>query len=253
MCIAILNKISSKDITKEQLLNCWENNYDGAGLLWSDGEKLNVYKELNDFNKLYNAYKSARKESIGDVLIHFRISTHGKVDKTNCHPFLVNEELGFIHNGIIYEFGYEKLYSDTYTLNRDVFQKLPKNFLDNDGVLNMLDVIIGSSKLVFLNIDGYGLILNEKLGVWDNDNWFSNTSYKSVSRYIDYGGKKVLKNDNYLWTDEELLNNECECCLNVSDNLIFNEDYNCIICDYCNNYLKENNYYNDDEWFNEPC
>ena len=253
MCIAILNKLNARDVSKNELLNCWENNYDGAGLLWSSGGELKSFKELKDFEVFYSMYQYARTESIGDVLIHFRISTHGEVNKTNTHPFIVNNELGFIHNGIIYEFGYEELFSDTYVFNRDVLQNLPSNFLENKGITTLINTIIDSSKLVFLDIQGNGTIFNERAGTWDDDNWFSNTSYKSINRYIDFGGTKVLKNKHHNYDkdffessfedDEDIIfsnegNEVCDSCLTASDYLIYNHSCNACLYEACSKYFK---------------
>lgn len=238
MCIAILNSLNSRDISKKELLNCWNNNYDGAGLLWSNGTKLKTFKELKNFDVFYSEYQKARYESIGDVLIHFRIGTHGKIDKNNCHPFLVNKDLGFIHNGIMYDFGYEKDFSDTYVFNRDVLKVLPSNFLENDGVLNLIYIAIESSKLVFLDVNGKGTILNEKKGLWDDGNWFSNTSYKAINDYIDYGGTKVYKNKSIFDYQDDEVGCVCDSCLEPSIDLILHHEYNAFLCKTCSFYFK---------------
>ncbi len=49
MCIAILN--TKQTTLKKQLLrNCWENNGDGAGILYINNDnKLEFFKEMNNF------------------------------------------------------------------------------------------------------------------------------------------------------------------------------------------------------------
>jgi hypothetical protein len=192
MCIAILNP---EDVTldKSVLRTCWDNNTDGAGMLYLDGGVLKIHKEMTKFDSFYDEYlriRSAHKDS--QVVIHFRISTHGKVNETNCHPFIVDDYWGFVHNGIISNAPHHNDYSDTYMFNQEILQKLPKDWMFNDAIYELIVGYIGSSKLVFLNTDNEAYIVNEDMGVWDLGCWFSNKTYKE-SRYFDYGGKQIWK------------------------------------------------------------
>jgi predicted glutamine amidotransferase len=194
MCIAILNP-SNVILEKETLKNCWENNGDGAGLLWVDNGKLKSYKAMVDFEKLYNKYLEIRKSRYtkeSQVVIHFRISTHGKVNRTNCHPFIVNEKLGFVHNGIISKVERNDNFSDTYMFNEIFLKELPKDFYKSGIYHDLIESYIGGSKLLFLDTNNDAYIINESMGVWDMGCWFSNTTYK-YSKYVDMGGVKVLK------------------------------------------------------------
>jgi predicted glutamine amidotransferase len=194
MCIAILNK-KEATLKRELLKNCWDNNGDGAGLLYIDNKKqMKTFKELKSFEVFYQEYSRVKK-SYGkrNIVIHFRISTHGKIDETNCHPFLVNDNLGFVHNGMIYDVPTSKDYSDTYMFNEVVLKNFTEGFEYNEIILDMLEGFIGSSKLVFLNSNNEYAIVNEKAGHWANGCWFSNGSYKYVSNYVDYGGTKVYR------------------------------------------------------------
>ena len=194
MCIAILNK-KEATLKRELLKNCWDNNGDGAGLLYIDNKKqMKTFKELKSFEVFYQEYSRVKK-SYGkrNIVLHFRISTHGKIDETNCHPFLVNDNLGFVHNGMIYDVPTSKDYSDTYMFNEVVLKNFTEGFEYNEIILDMLEGFIGGSKLVFLNTNNEYAIVNEKAGHWANGCWFSNGSYKYVSNYVDYGGTKVYR------------------------------------------------------------
>lgn len=194
MCIAILN---TKGVTlkRELLNNCWKNNGDGAGMLYAKDGQMQVFKEMKSFDNFYNEYLRVRKEvSKQNIVLHFRISTHGKVNETNCHPFLVSNQLGFVHNGMIYDVPTSPDYSDTYMFNEEVLKNLKEDFEYNETMLDMLESFIGmGSKLVFLNSDDDFAIVNEKAGHWNMECWFSNNSYKQVNDWVDYGGKKVKK------------------------------------------------------------
>jgi predicted glutamine amidotransferase len=194
MCIAILN---TKGVTlkKELLKNCWENNTDGAGMLYTKDGQMQVFKEMKSFDTFYKEYSRVRKQlTKNNIVLHFRISTHGKVNETNCHPFLVSDALGFVHNGMIYDVPTSKDYSDTYMFNEELLKNLKDGFEYNETMLDMLETFIGSgSKLLFLNSDDDFAIVNEKAGHWNLNCWFSNNSYKQVNNWVDYGGKKVSK------------------------------------------------------------
>lgn len=195
MCIAILNT-KTATLKKELLRNCWENNGDGAGMLYIDNNKsLNVFKELKDFNTFYNKYiEVKRKFGKRNIVLHFRISTHGLVNETNCHPFLVDKSVGFVHNGMIYDVPDSREFSDTYMFNQELLQQLNKGFQYSDTMMGMIEMFIGSgNKLIFLDDDDNYVIANEKAGHWSMGCWFSNSSYKQVNNYVDYGGIKKWK------------------------------------------------------------
>jgi hypothetical protein len=196
MCIAILN--TKQTTLKKQLLkNCWENNGDGAGMLFINNDnKLETFKEMKSFDNFYDKYIDVRKNyGKRNIVLHFRISTHGKVNETNCHPFNISDKIGFVHNGMIYDVPTSADYSDTYMFNEEVLKNLKPGFEYNETILDMLETFIGSgSKLVFLNDDDDFFIVNETAGHWNLGCWFSNSSYKQVNDWVDFGGIKKKKN-----------------------------------------------------------
>ena len=195
MCIAILNtKVAT--LKKEALQNCWLNNGDGAGILYIDNGVMKTSKELKSFDIFYETYTQIKK-SFGrknNILIHFRISTHGLVNESNCHPFLVDDNIGFIHNGMIYNVEDSKLHSDTYMFNENILKNFKPGFEHNPDIMDMLADFIGKgSKLVFLNAQDEYCIVNEEAGHWYMGCWFSNRSYEKVNNYVDYGGVRKYK------------------------------------------------------------
>ena len=195
MCIAILNtKVAT--LKKEALQNCWLNNGDGAGILYIDNGVMKTSKELKSFDSFYETYTQI-KRSFGrknNILIHFRISTHGLVNESNCHPFLVDDNIGFIHNGMIYNVEDSKLHSDTYMFNENILKNFKPGFEHNPIIMDMLADFIGKgSKLVFLNAQDEYCIVNEEAGHWYMGCWFSNRSYEKVNNYVDYGGVRKYK------------------------------------------------------------
>ena len=117
MCIAIY-KPKDVTISKAALQRCFVANPDGAGFMFAEDNQLHTYKGYFSFKNFYKAYQ---KHETKQALVHFRIKTHGKTNKQNCHPFLVNDRLGFIHNGIINGYGNDRL-SDTIQFNNAILK-----------------------------------------------------------------------------------------------------------------------------------
>jgi glutamine amidotransferase len=177
MCIAIY-KPEGKIIPYNTLKECYDANPDGAGFMYAENKVLHIEK---GFFSLKDFYQSYVKHQDKQAVLHFRIKTHGKIDKTNCHPFAINNSLGFVHNGVISGFG-DTDHSDTIGFNNKVLQPLVHKWgnlaLFQDPMKDLIESRIGYSKLIFLDRHGNHNILNEQKGVWDDGIWYSNTSYK---------------------------------------------------------------------------
>lgn len=191
MCIAILNTNKAGRLPKKQIQNSWDNNDMGAGLLWNKSGKLNVFKSY-DYEEYLEKYNELRDDkSVGNIVLHFRIATSGYNGEHNLHPFLTNDNLGFVHNGIIKGLG-NKSFSDTYEFN-DMLKKFKHNFLSCDMTKYFISEYIGYSKLIFLDNKDKYTIINEEMGKWSSGNWYSNDSYKEYKPYVYYGNQKVAK------------------------------------------------------------
>lgn len=196
MCIAILNSKTAPILPFENFEESFYNNPDGFGMIYVKKGTLQTFKDMSeDVDRLYSIYADAKAKNEGsNFALHFRIATSGKVNAANCHPFSVSDKLAFIHNGVIGNGC--KRFSDTYHFNRNVLQKLPTNFLSNNGILTLVDSAIGHSKLVFINSENRFHISNEHLGHWDNvGNWFSNYSYLPYVPTTNYWKQKKTKID----------------------------------------------------------
>lgn len=199
MCIAILNTKKGKEITKEELLNCYYNNPDGIGLFYADRNKIRVYKTLSNFEEFHLEYLKARKLKT-NICLHFRIGTSGKKDLLNCHPFEVSPNLYFCHNGIIdVPVPKNSIISDTIVFNETILKNLPDGFLSNKAIKRLIESYTHGSKLLFLDSNSNFTITNEKSGCWHGGNWFSNYSYlyKTISdlTHCEECGKLLITND----------------------------------------------------------
>jgi predicted glutamine amidotransferase len=176
MCIAILNKpqiLLPFEYIEESLFS----NPDGFGMIYVKSGQIVIKKSLSQrATKIYKMYKEAREQNpLSNIVLHFRVSTAGKIDLTNCHPFTVNTSLAFVHNGVIGRGCIN--FSDTYHFNK-LLQKLPSNFIESHGIMDLISERVTGSKLVFLSSANVPTIVNEYLGHYDSEgNWFSNDSY----------------------------------------------------------------------------
>jgi len=177
MCIAVY-KPEGKVLSLATLKECYTSNPDGAGFMYAENKKLHIEKGFFSFQTFYDAFK---KHENKQAVVHFRIKTHGKIDTANCHPFAVNNAIGFVHNGVISGYG-DADFSDTVRFNEKILRPLVSKWgnlaLFQDPIIELLEGRIGYSKLVFLDRHGNHKIMNEHKGVWDDGIWYSNDSYK---------------------------------------------------------------------------
>ena len=189
MCIIIVaNK--NKKIPNEHIELANELNHDGFGISASVNNKLFVYKSISmnsdDIIKLYN---SIRQVATGDIVLHFRLATHGDISDKLCHPFYVNKDLVMFHNGIICDSisGYNehsKNESDTKAFVNNVLKNFKKGFQNNETIMNMISKTVEEyNRLCFLDNTG-------------------KTTYTSSDKWIEYKGI-LYSNSGIFYEDED--------------------------------------------------
>jgi predicted glutamine amidotransferase len=225
MCIAILN--TAEKVSKSHFKNSLQSNQDGFGLAWVNSQGIQVWKSMSlDVNKLYRKYESVfDSKRFGDILLHFRISTGGGVNIENTHPFHINKDLIFCHNGMIKGFGTKKE-NDTRHFGRAILSHISESDLYfNPAIQELVEERIGYSKLIFLNSAGESKIYGESLGIWESDgNWYSNESYQG-SDYFDF-------------EEMETNSGKCEGCLIPSNKLVYLPEFNTKVCNNCESWYK---------------
>ena len=181
MCVAIY-KPKNATVEFDKLQLCSETNPDGMGFAVRVKNKLLVHRQLDDFSsffKLVNQYQN------NQMIIHFRIGTHGVVSRQNCHPFVMNSKsIAFVHNGILSKYApkLSSKVSDTVmfrkTMLEPLVRKYPEAVFRDKKIIRLLGEAIGSgNKLVLLDHKGNHSIINEDeettiKGVWySNENW----------------------------------------------------------------------------------
>ncbi len=195
MCV-IVYKPAGTTITRRMLKACYETNDDGAGMAFAVNNRLYVSRGYFGFRRLYRYFrKIERTYPEANILLHFRLATSGGVSADKCHPFYVNENLAFAHNGVFPKMGSD-VESDTQEFNRTILQCLPENFLKNEEIKNELERWCKEtgSKLAFMDNKGEVTLLNEDGGVWEDGIWFSNMIWKwtnydnyDIETTYDYG------------------------------------------------------------------
>lgn len=190
MCIIAVKPAAAR-LSAENLFNMWMNNPHGAGFMFARDGKLEVVKGLMTFSEFVAAYEKVQDEKL---VIHFRWRTHGPTTKRLTHPFLVRENTGMVHNGVIPKLPAKRKESDT-----SIFAKMLQK-RDHDPMASLSDyqtrialmIEIGLSKLVFMNGQGDVRIVNGKMGHFEDGVWYSNHSYTNHETYdaafgaIDY-------------------------------------------------------------------
>lgn len=180
MCITIW-KPENITLYDNALKNCWDGNPDGAGFMYAEDGKVHIVKGLMTYEAFLAAYKP---HELRAAVLHFRISTHGKVDEANTHPFQVTETLGLTHNGIInnVKCDINKDMSDTWHFV-EKFAKPFANLWQHPAYKALVEQYIGYSKLIWMDGDGNVEIYNESSGNWNSQCWFSNYTYQTKTYY----------------------------------------------------------------------
>lgn len=242
MCIIILNQKTT--LTKKVLNQSWESNPHGAGLMYVDSGKVEIFKSF-DKSEYIKKYFEIRQMVRSEIVLHFRIATSGLHNEENLHPFRISDKLAFVHNGIISNLG-NKLHSDTYQLNEILKDTINGNKL-TEGIKSLLTLICEDySKLVFLDSQNNITIINENLGHWDSlGNWYSNCSYKPYKKpKYTY---KPYKWDEYKTSkksDSSVLQEICPSCSIQSNfnDFQYSIDFNEWICPECIEEIRIANY-----------
>lgn len=256
MCI-IASKPAGVDMPKENYIsNMFNNNSDGAGLMYAVGGKVHIEKgfmTLRDFNEKLEQLDREYCLKKLPLVMHFRVATHGEVNAENCHPFPITESeamlkkrmcvtnIGVAHNGIINIKPRAKI-SDTmeYIISQLApLEKAVPDFYKNKWLLKMIYNAI-TSKMVIMDSAGnltYIGEFEEKDGIK-----YSNTSYAFSYKWLDFpmsvydkdfGSDELIEFKDLMWLDESkgeyIIDEDSEMCYGDfaidTDNLVYELDY----------------------------
>lgn len=205
-------------------------NDDGYGwaVLFDDG-RMDTFKAMSA-PVVLDALEASVKSGVAVAWVfHARIATHGAVGVANCHPFAVGAGRDqrserseakpgtqfatyLAHNGVL-DVRLPKGWTgtDSEYFARELFPAWGGlDALAYDETWLMLESWLGSSKVVLLSNDPASplplVILNEELGQWEGDTWYSNTYHR-----FGYGVNPATGSSgraSALWDDDEYATRE---------------------------------------------
>lgn len=177
MCL-IVSAPKGNMIPFELLEDATLRNDDGWGVMWHDGNRIQVHK---DPKPSAQAIYDLTKNNPHQTLVHLRMTTHGDNSHENTHPFeIIENRLYMMHNGIISVDAPRHLKrSDTRVVVEDYLKPLvtKPGRLHNPGIRNFIQNLIGTSsnRLAFLDEQGNVTFFNKNLGMEWKGLWCSNT------------------------------------------------------------------------------
>ncbi|WP_172135276.1 hypothetical protein [Adlercreutzia sp. ZJ473] len=193
MCIIVYKPQGKQLPGTDTLRACWDNNPDGAGIMWPDGNRVNIRKGFMTWPSFLEALDEAMSgidAASTPVALHFRIATHGAVVPGCCHPFAVKDslakmrmteigaEVGFMHNGTLSGLDTDDATSDSMAFAKSVLVPLKAMSGDLLGDERALRIIEGSTQgSRFLLMSKAGVV--RTFGTWVEDRGilYSNFNY----------------------------------------------------------------------------
>ncbi len=178
MCVIIV-KPKGGILTRKTAKEAFRCNSHGAGLMFADKGKLYIHRGFWGFRKFWAVYgQYYRAHPNATFVIHMRIASSGKINVDNCHPFQVQDNAGFCHNGVMSKLA-DSEHSDTYNFVHKILNKLPPNFWHEEKIISTIEKVADESHSKFVLCDNMGFvrIFNESAGHWRAGCWYSNQSY----------------------------------------------------------------------------
>ena len=178
MCVVIVKKGKAK-LSDKVLEACWDTNPHGGGFAFAKDDKIAVFKSMKKEEFLSELRTQLDNYPELTFLIHMRIKTAGNISKLNTHPFVVNKDVVFAHNGHIPGMPESNKISDTNFFNKLVLSRMNLD-IGNSSQLKLIELAIGrGNKLGFLHSSGDFKIANESEGNWIDGSWFSNCYHEN--------------------------------------------------------------------------
>lgn len=132
MCVIVI-KPADVAIERTDLEAMFRRNRDGMGMAYFlDDGSVRIDKGYMTETAAVNAVMEHMEKSL---VIHFRLTTHGKTCQEQCHPFVVSRDVKeaktldradcvLFHNGVISGYGNDKI-SDTIHFACQVLSRIP--------------------------------------------------------------------------------------------------------------------------------
>lgn len=112
MCVIIAIDRDDKKPDIDTLISCENQNGDGGGIAWVEGDKV-FWKKGIDAKEIFDIMS----EKKAPIVIHFRIATAGGKSKELCHPFPISANTALALEGqadsVLFHNGHWNYYSET--------------------------------------------------------------------------------------------------------------------------------------------
>lgn len=181
MCVAIYKPKKTNLPSLEILKQCWDANPDGAGFaLRTDGEySIEIHKGYMTWKQFVSAYEKYHlADFTGDLLLHFRIATHGGISPGLTHPFSLTKDMkllkhtnvktnyALIHNGML------PIESKDGSDTMEFCRRLAPLYQNIPAALELIQGMAGNNKIAVMTRDKVHLF-----GEWEciDGVYFSNT------------------------------------------------------------------------------
>lgn len=223
MCIIAYKPSGEKFPSKNTLKTMFRNNPDGAGFMFNDGDHIHIEKGFMAFSAFQNALSKYKHLTDRAFVLHFRIATHGGINKEMTQPFPLsakNKQLrstnidapyGVAHNGIISLCNDARKLSDTAQFISQYMTRICSGKKPFDDInLNIIESCI-NSRMVILEPSGTCHILG-KGWIEDNNIIYSNDSYIDWYRYSKSNkknSKNIVRWDDEYFSDLDSTYNMC--------------------------------------------
>lgn len=214
MCL-IIHKPAGVEVPTDLLQNAWEDNSDGAGIMWagaSDGSApgLQVYKVMpGDWADPARHIDGLVNVQLRDVEagIHFRWRTHGPITEDMTHPYSLPGGRGYVmHNGVLSQH-LDKDYPGSDVMS-DTLYYVRKHMTDVPVILTeehvqSLGAHIGQNRFLLLDGTGKFHIVNRPL--WARYKGLLLSNQNSVPEMSNYlrgrrGGYYVTRESSRKYT-----------------------------------------------------
>lgn len=216
MCIIAYKPAGAKFPTKNQFKTMFNNNPDGAGFMYADNNAVHIVKGLMNYQEFTQELSKVKHLVNNPFVFHFRIATHGGVNKGMTQPFPLTDktkklralridcDTGIAHNGIISLCNDARDISDTALFIKRYMTRIcaTKNPFD-DINLNIIESCIGS-KMAILEASGRCHIIGRGWKT-SGDLYFSNDSYID---WFSGSSRKSRKKHSKSYHDFYSLNNQ---------------------------------------------
>lgn len=218
MCI-IVCKPTGVSLDKQVWKNCFDNNDDGAGIMYVNDNKVVVDKGHFDFDKLYEAIEKLNDK---DIVVHFRAASPGMIiNAENTHPFFWENGETFSSDGKVPRYQWAMCHNgrlkwantDKKSDTNCFAEQFLNPYTDRDpylfdaklGMMMFETFIADNNKIVVMRHDTEEnktklYIANESKGHWKHKCWFSNYSYEDkpkISQMDLYGDYAVHYGTGY--------------------------------------------------------